>query len=155
MVPQRSFVQSMAEWEEILPFLEVVENRVGIVDETPEQLLPGRPLKGCLKPFRMTDIRYNVVSYIQDPDLADKYWFRFPKLNTSLRRGTSRTASPPPRPDDPNGIWSEFGRRCRGERFMGPPLPKSGAPRSKSFVRAADWECDYARGDLSNSSIGQ
>ena len=38
--------------------------------------------------------------------------------------------SPPPRPDDPNGMWYETERRRRGEIFSSPPLPCSGTQNS-------------------------
>ena len=141
LVPLRVFINDVAGWEEIIPFLVIIPSEARFEDgPVEEEQIERRPAGKCLKPFQPSEIRYNVITYDPDPDTTDRHRFRFPRLDTSLRIGTSRTASPPPRPDDPNGIWSEYEHRRRGDRFYGPPLPKSGAPRSKSFIRSREWE---------------
>ena len=137
MEPQRKFVNDVTEWEQLAPFV-VVVNRLGEEPCAPQ--MPPPPAKSCIKSFDPSEIRYNVARYNQDPDTTDRDRFRFPNLDTAQRKGVSRTASPPPRMDDPDGIWTEYERRRHGMRFMGPPLPKQGAPKSKSFVRARQWE---------------
>ena len=105
--------------------------------------------------FRPHRIRYNVARYNQDPDTTDRDRFRFPNLNTTQRKGVSRTASPPPRVDDPDGIWIEYERRRRGMRFMGPPLPKRGAPPLRSYVRARQWELTLPDEEFGTWTRGQ
>ena len=136
MYPRRRFISDLTEWEESVPFVDVVNETDWEVQAPPL----ASPTKPCIKPFQLSDIRYNVATYNPDPDVTDCNRLRVPNLNTKLRRGTSRTASPPPRPDDPNKIWAEYERRRRGLRFHGPPLPRMGVPKSKSFVRSRQWE---------------
>ena len=74
-----------------------------------------------------------------DADAADRGRIRFPELSTGIRHGTSRTASPPPRPDDPDQLREENKRRRQGLRPMGPPC-KPGVPENRGFRRNFDWE---------------
>ena len=130
LTPQRRYIEDVVEWEETLPFVHIVTEPSSDLEEVIE--FP-EPRKSILKQYDAKNIWYNVHCYNPDPDATDQGRMHFPQLNTNLRTGIGRTQSPPPCPDEVNGIWEDFARRKRGERFMGPPLPKRGCPKSKSF----------------------
>ena len=90
-----------------------------------------------MKPFDPTTIRYD-LNCLSDPDLADRGLRRFPELCVKTRTSKSRTASPPPRRDDPNNLYEE-NRKLNGMRALGPPC-KAGRPECREYVRNLRWE---------------
>ena len=136
LIPQRRFIYDIFEWEESLDLLVIVP-AAPIVVYDPWTF--REPKKKCIKPFKIEDIRIYKYTSLQDPDVEDRGRIRFPNLCTKHRVGTSRTASPPPRPDDPNGLREENRRRRQNLRPMGPPC-HPGVPEDKDFERDLDWE---------------
>ena len=134
MIPRRHHVNDLVEWEESLELLHVVP-AMPLVWEKVTMPEAGRSI---LKKTEAKEMRFD-RNYTPDPDLHDRGHIRFPNLNTSKRIGVSRTASPPPRPDDPDKLREENRRRRRGLRPMGPPC-KPGVPEDEGFVRGYDWE---------------
>ena len=142
------FIMDVIVWEEALLFVAIVKAlTTDVMDEEVDPLLQAG--KSILKPFHRSSIPYDVVGYDPDPDNRDRNKFRFPDLRTYMRRGggVGRTASPPPRPDKSNHLWEEAARRLRNERFRGPPLPWSGCPKMKGYIRAKEWEMELPEDD--------
>ena len=132
--PQRRHIHDHVEWEESLEMLHVVPAMPLVWEE----VVFKKAGRSCLKRFNRQKIKYD-YNYSPDPDINDRGHVRFPNLVTSKRVGTSRTASPPPRPDDPDGLRLENRRRRQGLRALGPPcLP--GRPEDRDFVRNLEWE---------------
>ena len=96
--------------------------------------------KSILKSYRSITIRYDVVSYDTDPDTRYRGCFRFPSLNTLVNEESVGQLLWLLGPMTPNGLWEKSERRKQGERFLGPPLPKTGTLKIKSFFRAGKWE---------------
>ena len=132
MTCQRQHIYDIYEWEESLHYLH-------LVPAAPFMWRFREPGKGILKPFKMEDILIHKYGTIQDPDMMDRGRIRFPELCTAVRTSLTRTPSPPPRPDDPDGIRDENKRRRLGKRPMGPPC-RPGVPENQSFERDLDWE---------------
>ena len=135
-VPIRRHIYDIYVWEESLDYLYIVPAMPYVQDEVWEF---GKPTKGCLKKFKEDDILIDKYGGVFDPDVADRGRIRFPDLDTSVRVGNSRAASPPPRPDDPDGLRDENRRRKLGLRPWGPPC-RPGIPENKSFIRDLEWE---------------
>ena len=136
MLEQRRHIQDIYVWEESLELLHIVPAAPRVIDDP---WIFAEPKRKCIKPFDVSEILVHKYGVIQDPDMLDRGRIRFPDLVTHVRRGTSRTASPPPRPDDPDGLRDENRRRRMGKRPKGPPcLP--GIPENKSFRRDLEWE---------------
>ena len=72
--PVLRFVDDFVEWEEMLPFMVVVETQE--VDESTPSMPEAK--KSILKPYRRSLIKYDVVDYDPDPDSRDRGKFRFP-----------------------------------------------------------------------------
>ena len=136
MIPRRRFIQDIYVWEEALDQLHIVPAAPIVQDEVWVFREPGKP---AIKPFKMGDIKIHRYAVLQDPDVEDRGRIRFPNLCTKFRVGTNRTASPPPRPDDPDGLREENRRRRQNLRPMGPPC-HPGIPESHDFQRDLDWE---------------
>ena len=134
MQPRRHFIQDWVEWEESLEMLHIVP-AMPLVWEEFEYPKAGRP---CIKKYDKASIRYD-YNYNSGPYLQDRGRIRFPNLNTTKRVSKSRMASPPPRPDDPDGLRDENRRRRQGKVHHGPPC-KPGLPEDKDFVRDLEWE---------------
>ena len=117
LTPQRRFIYDIIEWEEALEWVHVVPAIPLIIDDSWTLPAPG---KSHLKDFDKTQIRYD-VNHVSDPNTLDRGRLRFPNLNVREYTSSSRTASPPPRPDDPNKLREENRRRRLGLRTQGPP----------------------------------
>ena len=100
MLPLQRFVTDTVMWEESLPYVIVTAK---MPRNENEDALPSPP-RGILKPYHKRLIRYDVMGYDPDPDNRDRGRLRFPDLRTDVRRSKGRTASPPLRLDDPDGI---------------------------------------------------
>ena len=94
--------------------------------------------RSILRPFDKTKIRYN-LNCPANPDTADRGRVRFPNLCVKPRLSARRTASPPPRRDDPENLYEENRRRLHGLRALG-PICKVGRPECREFKRNLRWE---------------
>ena len=144
LVARRQFILDLVEWEESLDWIEIVPALPMVFD--PALVMP-EPKKACLKPFEKEKLRYD-VGYVTDPDIWDRGRLRFPSLNVTGSWTSKRTASPPPRQDDPNGLNEENWRRLSGLRMQGPPC-KPGVPKTRVFVRNITWEMTLPDVDVS------
>ena len=136
LLPQRQYIQDIIDWEESLEFLHIVPAVPMTLDTVWEF---HEPKRGCLKKYDPASIKIDRYASQQDPDEMDRGRIRFPNLYTQLGRTSNRTMSPPPRPDDPDGLREENRRRRQGLRPMGPPC-KPGKPENRPFIRNLDWE---------------
>ena len=134
MSPCRRHIHDWIKWEESLEVIHVVPAMplVWTAYEFP------KPKRSCLKKYDQKNIRLD-FNYMPDPDINDRGYVRFPNLNTAKRTSKSRTASPPPRPDDPDGLRDENRRRRLGQRHQGPPC-KPGKPEDRGYERDLEWE---------------
>ena len=126
----------LVSWEEAISFVTLLGPEHQRPVEAPELTLPKPPPKGILKPWEVHNVRRANDRLGLDPDDEDLARERFAGLCLNGEgRSASRTASPPPGPnEDVHGLWREERRRQQGERHQGPPTLKWNPPVRRETI---------------------